>query len=83
MLRTNYTGTDMADKKCTTCRWAAFEKTKSGRRNLEEGECCVNINLPHSFINMPHSFISMRFMPKKQRISKHTKPNCPLHEKAK
>ena len=64
-------------KDCTNCHWAEFEKTKSGRRNLEHGECEVEITFPNSYMSRFYS----GELPKKESISKYTKPGCPLWEK--
>lgn len=62
-------------KNCTNCFFAEFDKTESGRRNLNWGDCKFEIDLPHSFMNL------YRELPQKVKISKSTQPNCPLWKK--
>ena len=68
----------MAKKDCTTCHWAEFEKTKSGRRNLDSGRCKVEVIIPHSFVLNHYGD-----MPTRNGIDKYTKPDCPLWKKDK
>ena len=67
----------MAKQDCTTCHWAEFEKTKSGRRNLDCGECKIEVILPNSF----RSRYRDGPLPTGESISKYTKPDCPLWKK--
>jgi len=64
-------------KNCTNCKHAEFVKKKSGRRDLDNGECTIEISLPNSFLDRWNRGV----MPSKNGISKYTKPDCHFWEK--
>lgn len=55
---------------CTNCRFAFFKQTKSGRRDLNFGECTVEVKLPLSFKDYRGDF------PTRRSISKYTDGLC-------
>jgi len=66
----------MANKDCTTCKYAEWKKTASGRRILDQqAECTVEVILPNSFIDFG------RDLPKRRGVTKHTKADCELWER--
>lgn len=64
----------MAKKKnCVNCSLADFAQKKSGRRDLENGECGFTAEMSNAYMV---GYGSLRNMPTKGSISKWTPENC-------